>query len=235
MKIRLRLIEENGAMFMTLPYSTIESSNFMNLCQKGHVALKGGEQGFRAMLVNIALLSGHALTCVISFFYVSSYAPYLLLLVFLIVFIHRYIRNRNKRKEKEIRDEMVSESRETEHLYDVTSSFRYGKEIRLYSFSDWVERKLNTVLSSKDCPFLILDEPTACPVVPFVIESLSLTREKSYKMDTMSSCINKRMGSIINYFMHKQSTTCKAQNEILRPIASDELAFFYYLNTSSWY
>lgn len=142
MKLRLSLIEENGAMFMRLPYSMIESSEFMDLCQKGHASLSGSEQGFHAMLARVTLLCRHVLICIISFAYVSSYATYLLIIIVLIVFVNRYIRQREKKKEKAIRDEMVSENRQVEYYYNLMSDFSYGKEIRMYDFAGWAERKL---------------------------------------------------------------------------------------------
>lgn len=147
MKIRLYIIEDNGEMFMKLPYSTIESSDFMNLCQKGYAALKGSEQGFHAVLFYITLLCGHVLTCMISFAYVSSYASYLLVLIVIIVMINRFIRNKQKKREKAVQDEMVSEHRQADYYYEVMSDFQYGKEVRLYSFADWIERKLAVSLS----------------------------------------------------------------------------------------
>ena len=146
MKIRLSIIEENGEMFMKLPYSTIESSDFMDLCQKGHAALRGSDQGFHAVLTNISLFFGHVLTCIISFLYVSSYASYLLGLIVIIVLINRFIQYKQKSREKAIRDEMVSKNRQADYYYEVMSDFSYGKEVRMYSFADWVERKLNTAL-----------------------------------------------------------------------------------------
>lgn len=147
MKIRLNIIEENGTMFMKLPYSIIESSEFMDLCQKGHAAVSGSEQGFHTMLVGLTLLSGHILTCIISFTYISSYAMYLLVLIVIIVLVNRYVRNMYKKKEKAIRDKMVSENRQAEYFYEVMSDFNYGKEIRMYSLADWVERKLGFALT----------------------------------------------------------------------------------------
>lgn len=147
MKIRLHIIENNGEMFMKLPYSIIESSDFMDLCQKGHSALSGSEQGFHAVLSNITLLCGHILTCIISFVYVSSYASYLLVLLVMIVLINRLIRYKQKKREKVVHDKMVSENRQADYYYEIMSDFQYGKEVRMYSFADWVERKLVTALS----------------------------------------------------------------------------------------
>lgn len=135
MKIRLGIICEMGEKFMQRKYSDLETPSFMDLSQKADVAVKGCSPGIEAAIKCLTVMGGHIVTCICGLVAFVSFQPFLVVVIFVVVLLNRYLNQKRQDYEKNQMDSIVAAQRRMDYNFDLMSDFRYGKEIRLFNFS----------------------------------------------------------------------------------------------------
>ena len=153
MRLRLKIIAEMGRKFMKQPYNYLESTDFLDKSQKADVAVKGCSPGLEAAVKSLTLMGGHFVTCLASLVAFASFQPLLIPLILVIVLANRKLNEWNKKQEKELVESCVFTERKAEYFFDLMSDFRYGKEIRIFRFHNWIKDNFHalteTLISTK--------------------------------------------------------------------------------------
>lgn len=139
MRLRLKIIAEMGRKFMKQPYNYLESTDFLDKSQKADVAVKGCSPGLEAAVKSLTLMGGHFVTCLASLVAFASFQPLLIPFIIVIVLANRKLNEWNKKQEKELVESCVFTERKAEYFFDLMSDFRYGKEIRIFQFHNWIK------------------------------------------------------------------------------------------------
>lgn len=139
MRLRLKIIAEMGEKFMEQPYCYLESTDFLDKSQKSDIAVKGCSPGLEAAVKSLTLMGEHFITCLISLVAIAMFQPLLVILIIAIVLINRRLNEWNKKQEKELVDSCVSAERKADYFFDLMSDYRYGKEIRIFQFHNWIK------------------------------------------------------------------------------------------------
>jgi ABC-type multidrug transport system fused ATPase/permease subunit len=139
--IRMSMILKKVHKMNTMNYEYLENPDIMNLSQLAHNALSNyeGVQGlmFRVYYIFIGIVKiGIAITILL------KVNIWLILIVFLLPFLHFFFLNKNIVKDKENTwDSLAPLSRKISYLNNVNSDFSYGKDIRLQRMGNFLSKK----------------------------------------------------------------------------------------------
>jgi ABC-type multidrug transport system fused ATPase/permease subunit len=143
--IRMSMILKKVHKMNTMNYEYLENPDIMNLSQLAHNALSNyeGVQGlmFRVYYIFIDIVKmGIAITILL------QVKPWLILIVFLLSFLHFIFFNKNIVKDKENTwNKLAPLSRKISYLDGVNSDFSYGKDIRLQRMGNFLSKKQSDI------------------------------------------------------------------------------------------
>ncbi|WP_164473140.1 ABC transporter ATP-binding protein [Clostridium sp. E02] len=148
MRLRLKIIAEMSGEFMRQPYNYLESTDFLDKSQKSDVAVKGCSPGLEAAVKSLTLMGGHFVTCLVSLIAFATFQPLLVPFIMAIVLSNRKLNEWKKKQEKELVESCVFTERKAEYFFDLMSDFRYGKEIRIFQFHNWIKDNFHALIET---------------------------------------------------------------------------------------
>ncbi len=134
----------------SLDYEQIESSEFQDLREKAYKFIYGNYRGFGSVLSDAFSIFGKLLAFVGIIGILLSYNVFIILLIVVLILFYSYIESLSKKKIAQIDIEKTPIERKSMYYMNVTSDFKYGKEIRISRLTDWLSRKYTSHLEDSN-------------------------------------------------------------------------------------
>lgn len=137
-KIRFIYINRISEKCMTTDFKNTEDPKFLNDLETGFRALESNDKGVEGILHKLFSLGGGFIGFVGYITIVATLSPLVLLYLISNVLISYYFTLSVKRYEHSKKDEVSDNDRRSGYAYNLMYDFSYGKELRIYSLSNWI-------------------------------------------------------------------------------------------------
>ncbi len=129
---------------MTTDFQNIENPEVLDMSQKASRAMGSVNVGIEGLARLVLTMLGHLLTLIMTVSAVFVMGYWVLAVALVVLTVNYLISVRIRRRDKEKDDELTATSRRIDDLTNKTSSFEYGKDIRLFNLKGFLLSRLTT-------------------------------------------------------------------------------------------
>lgn len=133
---------------MTMDFKYTEDPKVLNDIQTAYRAVQNNQEGIEGVLHKLFALFGESIAFFGYVAIVFTLNPLILLYLLLNVIFIYYLTTRAKKYEYSRADQVSEIERKSYYIYDVMSNFAYGKDIRIFNLSNWLQNKLRVFQNS---------------------------------------------------------------------------------------
>lgn len=135
--IRFDFLSMLGRKAMMLDYASTENAGQMKKLELARAATSNNRRGFAGLLINLSKMSSAIATVAVCLLIMLRYAPLTVLPILICSIFNHQVLKKYKQTEFETNNEISEDVDQKKEIYNaVFWNFRFGKEIRIFSFAD---------------------------------------------------------------------------------------------------
>lgn len=136
--IRFQFIHMLSIKCMTTDYKNTEDPSFLNSVETAFRALQSNINGLEGILHKLFVLGGNIIVLIGYILIIGRLNIFILLYLIANIGIIYYFTFSVKKYEYNKADELSDIDRHSKYSYDLMYNFAYGKDMRIYSLTDWI-------------------------------------------------------------------------------------------------
>ena len=136
--IRFQFIHMLSIKCMTTDYKNTEEPSFLNSVETAFRALQSNTNGLEGILHKLFSLGGNIIVLIGYMLIIGKLNIFILLYLIANVSLVYYFTFSVKKYEYNQADELSDIDRHSKYSYDLMYNFAYGKDMRIYSLTDWI-------------------------------------------------------------------------------------------------
>ncbi|SUY46618.1 ABC transporter [Clostridium putrefaciens] len=140
-KIRFEFISIMQKKSMTMDFKHTENPKTLNDMESAWRAVNNNDDGIEGVFHKLFSLIGSGIAFIGYVAIVAALNPLILIYLIANVIITYFLTLRVKKYEHSKKDEISESNRKSNYIYNIMYDFSYGKDIRIYGFSNWLSKK----------------------------------------------------------------------------------------------
>jgi ATP-binding cassette subfamily C protein len=141
--LRIRFHARQNLKNMTMDFQNLENPEILDMSQRAERAMYGNYEGVEGMSRLVLTMFRSLLTLLGTISVVVVMGYWLLLVAIAVLAVNYIVSNRARIRDKQILDDLAPTNRKIRYMEDMTSDFRYGKDLRIFSLKDFVLQRLS--------------------------------------------------------------------------------------------
>lgn len=140
--VRFKMMNINNYKSMTTRFENLENTDVMDCYQKAMNAVSGNEQGLEGMMRTTTRLIESIMVSVVGLVIIGTLSVPIVIGMTVLAVVNFLIKNKtNKKTKKEIWDPLATWWRKNYYMQNVSTDFKYAKDIRMYGLTGYIKDK----------------------------------------------------------------------------------------------